>query len=93
MDEYKDFEIYYIVPYDNVLAFLLVIGVSGKTIENTDTTILLSDSEILVNDMKIGNEGDIYISRDIIYYESRDFYKIWSTLEKSSCTLPNKLPT
>ena len=54
--------------------FLVVIGVSEKTIENTDTTILLSDSEILVNGMKIGSEGDIYISNDIIYYESKDFY-------------------
>ncbi len=41
----------------------------------TESVITLSDEKINLDGNEVGNSGDVYISRDIIYYEDRDTYE------------------
>ncbi len=41
---------------------------------DTVQTITLSEGDILYNGSSVGDEGDVYVSRDIIYYKDMDVY-------------------
>jgi len=47
------------------------------TIEKAETTIVLSDSVIMVNGNIVSSDSDdaVYISNDIVYYEDKDLYE------------------